>query len=147
MFQINIQSNIYHPSWGCGCLGTACVLHLCPLFPIECQTNTVRKHDGAGTAVSQTNHCLYKATERILVCKPILTDFKTWKRSLLIVLRAAQKMRERKTTHSTKSLTPNCNRETNILKGMVIKPWDPILQKTQRGWELLHYHTTHASPH
>lgn len=95
MFQINIKSKIYSLSWASGCPRAAYVLQLCPLLHIECQTNAITKHNWAGTVMSQTNHRLYKEVKGIPVCKPTLTDFKTWKRALSIPSHAAEKTRER----------------------------------------------------
>lgn len=80
------------------------------------------------------NSLLYKATKGNWVCKPILTDFKTWKRALLIFSHVTEKTGEERSwnhrekhthmyTHpSKKLLVSNHNRGTHLLKGMVIGP-------------------------
>lgn len=144
---------MYSPPWGAGCLKAAYVLHVCPRFQ---SVRQVPSPTWQGRHSTIPNKSLpHRATRSIRVCKLILTDLKTWKRALLILLHAAEKMGEERAetmgrntppphTHTArkKLLASNYNRETHFLKATVIKRHDPNLQKTSKGIDLFYHHTS-----
>lgn len=89
--------------------------------------NAIRKHDWAGTAMPQTNHCLYKATNDSLFAVPCCQILRLERESSINPLphslkdKGGREMAQTENTHHTtdthtytpgnKLLTPNYNKE------------------------------------